>query len=140
MRAYVDADRAARAGDAEPVYIQSDHLAKARRAPFLCRVHPAKDRQSGMEPLYAAPQAPKREQEPAPDALQAIKRTALDAMPGAEVAALRSIVGQCIAEQKRLGYATRPDMPCDLPPKGWVCSRGWGHGGPCAASREGGAK
>ena len=38
----------------EPVFIQSDHLQKARVAPFLCRVEPIM-REGGFEPLYAKP-------------------------------------------------------------------------------------
>lgn len=40
---------------AEPVYIQSDHLQKARRSPHLCRVEPTQ-RLPDFVPLYAAPQ------------------------------------------------------------------------------------
>ena len=39
----------------EPVaWIQPDHLQKARKAPFLCRVEPTK-RMVDFVPLYAAP-------------------------------------------------------------------------------------
>lgn len=31
------------------------------------------------------------------------------------------------------GTATEQAQECDLPPKGWHCSRGKGHGGPCAS-------
>lgn len=30
-----------------------------------------------------------------------------------------------------------PKMKCDVPPKGWKCSRMKGHEGPCAATPEG---
>jgi hypothetical protein len=43
----------------EPVaWIQPDHLQKARRAPFLCRVEPTK-RMSDFVPIYTTP--PRRE-------------------------------------------------------------------------------
>lgn len=88
-------------------------------------------------PLYAAPQAGQLSgnagEVDAAQALQEVKRTALDCMPGQEIKTLRSIVGQCLKLQEKLGHATRPDIQCDKPPKGWTCSRGWGHGGPCAA-------
>lgn len=66
--------------------------------------------------------------------IQQIKQSALDCMPGQESKVLRSIVGQCCKLQEMRGYATRPDLNCDKAPEGLACSRGWGHGGPCAAA------
>jgi hypothetical protein len=40
----------------EPVWIQPDHLQKARIAPFLCRVEPFQ-RMADFVPLYAHPPA-----------------------------------------------------------------------------------
>lgn len=51
---------------AEPVYIQSDHLQKARRSPHLCRVEPTQ-RLPDFVPLYAATQ-PAEPAQPAPQA------------------------------------------------------------------------
>lgn len=39
---------------AEPVWIQADHLAKAKQAPFLCRVEPTQ-RLQDFVPLYPRP-------------------------------------------------------------------------------------
>jgi hypothetical protein len=44
----------------EPVWIQPDHLQKAQKAPFLCRVEPHK--RDDFVPLYTTPPA-----QPAPD-------------------------------------------------------------------------
>lgn len=66
--------------------------------------------------------------------IQQIKQSALNCMPGQESKVLRSIVGQCCKLQEIRGYATRPDLNCDKAPEGWACTRGWGHGGPCAAA------
>ena len=38
----------------EPVWIQPNHLQKARQAPFLCRVEP--EQRDDFVPLYTAPQ------------------------------------------------------------------------------------
>jgi hypothetical protein len=47
----------------EPVWIQPDHLQKAQKAPFLCRVEPHK--RDDFVPLYTAPPAqPAPVQEP----------------------------------------------------------------------------
>lgn len=43
-------------GDAEPVWIQPDHLQKARKYPHLCRVAPTQQHPDFI-PLYAAPPA-----------------------------------------------------------------------------------
>jgi hypothetical protein len=40
----------------QPVWIQPDHLQKAQRAPFLCRVEPHK--RDDFVPLYTTPPAP----------------------------------------------------------------------------------
>jgi hypothetical protein len=37
------------------------------------------------------------------------------------------------AEDAIKHYAQPSSEPCDRPPPGWKCSRGKGHGGPCAA-------
>jgi len=42
----------------EPVWIQPDHLQKAQRAPFLCRVEPHK--RDDFVPLYTTPPAAQR--------------------------------------------------------------------------------
>jgi len=42
----------------EPVWIQPNHLQKARQAPFLCRVEPKQ--RDDFVPLYTAPPAPRR--------------------------------------------------------------------------------
>lgn len=52
------------AGKGERVWIQPDHLAKARKAPYLCRVEPAQ--REDFVPLYLAP--------PAQDALDGMVR------------------------------------------------------------------
>lgn len=49
------ASRAAAPQSVEPVWIQPDHLQKARRAPFLCRVEPAQ--RDDFVPLYTSPPA-----------------------------------------------------------------------------------
>jgi hypothetical protein len=43
----------------EPVWIQSDHLQKAQKAPFLCRVEPHK--RDDFVPLYTTPPAAQRQ-------------------------------------------------------------------------------
>jgi hypothetical protein len=43
----------------EPVWIQPDHLQKAQRAPFLCRVEPHK--RDDFVPLYTTPPAAQRQ-------------------------------------------------------------------------------
>jgi hypothetical protein len=50
----------------EPVWIQPDHLDKARQAPFLCRVEPAK--RDDFVPLYAAVPPPAAQSDEARDA------------------------------------------------------------------------
>lgn len=47
------ASRSAAPQSVEPVWVQPDHLAKARRAPFLCRVEPAQ--RDDFVPLYTTP-------------------------------------------------------------------------------------
>ena len=40
--------------DAEPIgYMRPDELRKAASQPYLCRVHPAKDKHADMVPVYA---------------------------------------------------------------------------------------
>jgi hypothetical protein len=53
----------------EPVWIQPDHLQKAQKAPFLCRVEPHK--RDDFVPLYPTPPAAQR---PDVDALVALAR------------------------------------------------------------------
>jgi hypothetical protein len=43
----------------EPVWIQPDHLQKAQKAPFLCRVEPHK--RDDFVPLYPTPPAAQRQ-------------------------------------------------------------------------------
>lgn len=57
----------------EPVWIQRDHLQKAREAPFLCRVEPT-PRETGFVPLYEV--APELASASAPDLIEALKKIA----------------------------------------------------------------
>jgi hypothetical protein len=36
-------------------------------------------------------------------------------------------------DQRTPGYYDCWTDPCPFPSKGWYCTRGWGHTGPCAA-------
>lgn len=57
----------------EPVWIQPDHLQKARQAPFLCRVEPTR-RFADFVPLYAT--QPQRKPLTRDEAMQLVNETA----------------------------------------------------------------
>jgi hypothetical protein len=64
-RAWAAAQKAPQPRTAEPAaWIQPDHLAKARVAPFLCRVEPSK--RADFVPIYTAEPAPAPADEPPP--------------------------------------------------------------------------
>jgi hypothetical protein len=64
-RASLSAAEPAQPRTAEPAaWIQPDHLAKARVAPFLCRVEPSK--RADFVPIYTAEPAPAPADEPPP--------------------------------------------------------------------------
>jgi hypothetical protein len=105
----------------EPVWIQPDHLQKAQKAPFLCRVEPHK--RDDFVPLYTTPPAAPVQEPVAIDPLpRACNLAGVDYqtylkikayMPATPPAAQRPFVG--LTEQEKQEWIDA--MPYDIEPR-----------------------